>query len=256
MERMPDLHSQPRQSEQLLSPRTTPFKRKWGRELPRSVIIAAGVAGTALVVVGIIVWVLAPYLRGEAAPSEQGGAMGGKQSVPAPGYQLVKDDSGNLGVEIPSGWTLLTGKDSESGPGSGPESSWSAFEGKNVGSSITASADLYAWHNTPSPITPGIYIVASKGLAQRYTDDELVVSGPNDLSKGCEPDPRQDFDRSSYPGKMQTWNCDGGTYLTLAAAPESRECVVLAQIGMYNEDDRKTAEHILHTFEVDCSKIN
>jgi hypothetical protein len=256
IESMPAHQSQPRHYEQSLSTQTARFRGEWRRGLPRSVIIAVGVAGTALVMVGIIVWVLVPYLRGEAAPSEQGGAMGSKQSVPAPGYQLVRDDSGNLGVEIPSEWKVLTGKDSESGPGSGPESSWSAFEGKNVGSSITASADLYAWHNTPSPVTPGIYIAASRGLAQRYADDELVVSGPNNLSKGCQAGPRQDFDRSSYPGKTQTWSCEGGTYLTLAAAPESRECVVLAQIGMYSEADRKSAEHMLNTFEVDCSKID
>ena len=54
---------------------------------------------------------------------------------------------------------------------------------------------------------------------------------------------------------MQTWNCDEGTFLSLAAAPESRECVVMAQVGMYSETDRESAQHILNAFEADCGGI-
>lgn len=48
--------------------------------------------------IGITVWALVPYPRDENAAEEASG--------PAPGYQLVKHDSGNLSVEVPSGWEV------------------------------------------------------------------------------------------------------------------------------------------------------
>ena len=169
-----------------------------------------------------------------------------------PAYREVSDEAGALSVEIPSGWKVITGEDSEAGSG------WSSFADESVGSSITASTDLHAWHNTSG--VPGIYIVASRKLAQKYTDDELVESGPNDFFfSSCEPGARQDFDRSPYSGKMQTWrNCEGNSkanFLTLAAAPEGRECVVLLQIGMYGQTDVESGQRILDTFEADCGLV-
>ena len=153
---------------------------------------------------------------------------------------------------MPSGWEVLTRGDSEAG------NSWSSFGGESVGASITASTDLNAWHNASK--VPGTYIVASRELAQRYTDDELVVLGPNDFSSWCESGVRQDFDRSSYSGRMQTWkDCDGSdeaNFLTLAAAPEGWECVVLLQIGMYGEADVESGQRVLDTFEADCGLVS
>jgi hypothetical protein len=94
-----------------------------------------------------------------------------------------------------------------------------------------------------------------RGLAQRYTDDELVVSGPKDFSAFCERGRRQDFDRHPYSGRRQEWkNCAGNgeaNLITLAAAPEGRKCVVV-QIGMYGE----AGQHILDTFEADCNLLS
>ena len=42
---------------------------------------------------------------------------------------------------------------------------------------------------------------------------------------------------------------------TMSTAPEDRECVVALQIWANNEADRKEAQHILDTFEVDCGAI-
>jgi hypothetical protein len=165
-----------------------------------------------------------------------------------PAYTTVTDDTGALSVEVPSEWGVITGVDSEAG------SSWSSFGEENLSSSITASTDLDAWHNTFG--VPGMYIVVSRDLAQRYTDDELVVSGPNDFSASCERASRRDFDRHPYSGRMQEWkNCAGNgeaNLITLAAAPEGRECVVVVQIGMYGE----AGQHILETFEVDCNLLS
>ena len=181
---------------------------------------------------------------GEGSPSEEAPKS-------APGYQLVEDDSGNLSVEVPSGWEVVTGKESEDSETGG--SSWSSFGVGSINSSISASTDYDAFHNTGG--ISGIYMVASRMLAQTYTDDQLVL-GLVDLSN-CEPDAVQDFDRPPYSGRMLAWNCsgNGARYLNLAVAPEGRECVVLLQIVMYSEADRDATRHILDTFEADCGGI-
>jgi len=192
----------------------------------------------------------------ERTAGESGSDLAGLLKDPA--YKMVTDNTGALKVEVPSGWEILTGKDSEEA-GAQEGSSWTSFAGEGVGSSITASTDLYAWHNTSG--VPGAYIVASRNLARGYTDDQLLGSGPNDFSSSsCNPGARRDFVRPPYSGRMQAWkNCgrNGETdVLTLAAAPEGRECVVLLQIGMYGEADVEAGQHILDTFEVDCRLVS
>ena len=260
-----DDRSQLKQGEGLSSSQTTPSdssstydlnERKQRRGVLSWIIVAAGLVG-----VGIVIWLLvayvAPYVQGEieGPPSEEVPSSE-EDPKPAPGYALVEDDSGNLSVEVPSGWDEpLIGDASEEGE------SWSAYLGESVGASITASADLDAW-TTPGGAAPGVYAVASRTLAQKYTDSELVVS---DLNNGfryqCERGESQTLNRSSYSGRLQSWNCPGNgdvgsrTLFTVSAAPEGRECVVALQIWANNEADRNDAQHILDTFEVDCGAL-
>ena len=188
----------------------------------------------------------------EEAPTTEATGSDLSELLNDPAYKIVTDGTGALSVEVPSGWEVMTGEDSEA------RSSWSSFGDVNVGSSITASTDLDTWHTTSG--VPGVYIVASRDLSQRYTDDELVVSGPNDFSASCERGSRQDFDRHPYSGRMQAWkNCAGNgeaDLVTLAAAPEDRECVVVLQIGMYGEADVEAGQRILDTFEADCRLLS
>ena len=97
----------------------------------------------------------------------------------------------------------------------------------------------------------------SKSLARAYTDDQLVASGPFDFSSSCEPGARSDYRRAPYSGRMQAWqNCSvdaAATFVTLSAAPEGRECVVLMQIAMYGEANVEVGQHILDTFEARCA---
>ncbi len=131
--------------------------------------------------------------------------------------------------------------------------------GERAGPSLAAVNGLEAWRSGARG-HKGTYMVASKKLAQRYTDDELVALGPNDYSSSCEVGTRQDFDRPHYSGKIQQWdNCGGEsdhTALTLAAAPEGRECVVLLQLGGYLQGDEENIQHILDTFEADCRSVS
>jgi hypothetical protein len=242
----PGYQSQLEQGEQFQSSQTTLVgdapgqdrnSGKQRRGVRRGIIIMAGLVGVvALAGIGIIATGVGGWLN------------------PAPVYDLVEHDSGALSVEVPADWKERSTSDSEGEKGR----TWSSFLGESVGPSISAVNELNAWRNG-SKGHRGTYIVASKRLAQTHTDNGLVALGPNDYSSSCEAGPRQDFSRPPYSGKIQEWNnCTGEsdhTALTLAAAPEGRECVVVLQIGGYLQGDEESIQHILDTFEADCSKI-
>ena len=179
-------------------------------------------------------------------------------SQPAPGYALFKHDSGALSTEVPTEWDERIVVDSEGEKG---RPSWSSFlSGESSGPSMTAVNDLNSWR-TGTKGHQGVYMIASKSLAQEYTDEELVELGPNDYSSSCERGTLQDFDRSPYTGKLFEWkNCGGDwdhTAITLAAAPKDRECVIVAQVGGYitTQTDRAKVQHVLDSIEADCSRI-
>jgi hypothetical protein len=150
-------------------------------------------------------------------------------------------------------WLLVLVVDSKGESGR----NWSSLLGESAGPSVTAVDDLDAWRNGTVG-HKGLYLVASRRLAQRYTDEELVALGPND-SSSCEAGTPQDFDRAPCSGKRLEWNNCGGDSnhpaLTLAAAPEGRECVVVAQIGGYLQNEEENIQHILDTFKTDCARI-
>jgi hypothetical protein len=175
----------------------------------------------------------------------------------APAYALVEGDSGELSVEVPSEWKehVTAGSEPEGEKGK----TWSSFLGENAGPSVAAVNNLDYWRTGVRP-HKGMYLVASRKLAREYTDDELVASGPNDYSASCQAGARRSFDRPPYSGRIQEWtNCGGEsdhTARTLVAAPESRECVVLLQIGGYLQGDEENVQHVLDTFEADCGSIS
>ena len=190
--------------------------------------------------------------RSEQAKEPEKKAESPQNSGPAPGYNLIQDPTAGLSVEVPQSWGVDTGEDSEM---EGGNNTWSYYAGEYLTSSITTAPDLEAWYSTG---TSGAYLVASKGLAQ-YSDYELTHSFLN-ASKAdmCATGPYADLDRSGYTGKVQTWyDCgvDSATTYTVAAAPEGRECVVVLNARVSDEADRKTIDHLIDTFEVDCGEI-
>ena len=258
-----DRQSQLKQGERLPSSQTNPFDSapiqdqnsgKQRREVRRWVIMVAPLlAAVVFVVVGInVVQMLMPGALDEGGPPPE------ESPGTAPGYTLLKHASGALSVEVPSEWDERIVVDSEGEKG---RASWSLFlgDGESAGPSMTAVDDLDSWRNGTVG-HQGIYTVASKKLAQGHTDDELVVSGPNDYSSSCEAGTPQDFDRPPYSGKILEWeNCGGDSdhvAIALSAAPEGRECVIVAQIGGYLQNDEESIQHILDTFEADCGKVD
>lgn len=169
-------------------------------------------------------------------------------------YVLAEDLAGSLKVEVPSGWGLLTGSDSEGAGGN-----WSDFVGERLSSSITTAPNLDAWH-TSGRAAAGAYIVASRALTQAGPNDKLIYAGPfAGMSNTCENGGRKPFNRAPYSGSLQTWhNCGGKgtTFYTVAASPEDRECVILLQVGFDTEEEYRVAQHILQTFEADCGRVS
>jgi serine/threonine protein kinase/class 3 adenylate cyclase len=192
--------------------------------------------------IGVAVWLL---VIGE----EEAGPVRAEEEERGPDYSVVKD--GVLSAEFPSDWGTATGADSEAG-----QSSWSSFLGDDVGASITAAPDLEGWG---ASVTVGAYVVASKALAESHTIEDLVVSGPNDMSGACTQEDARDFERGSFHVRVQTWSgCDGEPNLyfyTVAAVPEDRECVVVMKLGGFGEAERKIGQHVIDTFEVDCGAL-
>jgi hypothetical protein len=258
-ENVPDRRAQPEESErppssQVTLPGSVPIQdqneKKQRQGVRRWLIIAAPLLAAA--VAGIVLWMLMPGV----APYGKGGIE--EASETTPGYVLLNHDSGALSVEVPSEWDERVVVDQEGEKG---RSSWSTFlgEGESAGPSMTAVNDLNSWR-TGTRGHQGAYMVLSKELAQGYTDDELVALGPNDYSSSCEAGTTEDFERPPYSGKMLEWNNCGGdsdhAALTLSATPEGRECVFLAQIGGLPRVEEEEVQHILNTFEADCSNID
>lgn len=190
---------------------------------------------------------------GEAEEGSVVEISAGEPTRPAPGYAMVTDDTGALSLEVPVGWAVVTGPGSEEG---GP--SWSSFLGESVGTSVTAAPDFDAWYG--SPVATGMYVVASRTLAEGYANEEIVVSGPSDFSAICTLGEAKDFERPPYQARIQAWkDCNGNPeafLLAVAVAPEDRECVVVMEFGTTSQTDRDTAQHIIDTFEVDCAGIS
>jgi hypothetical protein len=171
----------------------------------------------------------------------------------APGYNLIETPDGSLSAEVPQSWGVETGEDSEKEAG---PNTWSNHAGEYLTSSITTAPNLDAWYSTG---TSGAYLVASKRLTQ-YSDYELTHSllFAHRAEDCTTTGPYKDYNRPPYSGKIQTWyecGLDGATTFAVAATPERRECMVVLDVRISNEADRKAIEHLVNTFEVDCGSL-
>ena len=170
-------------------------------------------------------------------------------------HNFVEVSAGGLTVELPPDWEAETGAASE---GAGGPNSWSYYAGEYIESSITAAQSLQDWKYGGTP-TSGTYMVASRSLAQTYTDDELIHSLLfSHKADKCVAGTYSDFERPPYSGKIQTWyDCgpNDNTSFVVAAAPEGRECVVVLDAITASTADSGAIEHILDSFEVNCASL-
>jgi class 3 adenylate cyclase/tRNA A-37 threonylcarbamoyl transferase component Bud32 len=175
----------------------------------------------------------------------------GQAPKPASGYAYVEDATGRLSVEVPSGWETVTSENITLQVVDEYEYQLAQEEASAV---IIAAPDLASWQDTS--LGTGTSLLVLEELAQNYTNDELINSIPAlNWSHSCTQGAREDLNRDSYSGRVQWWNyCNlqVPTFITFAAGPESRACVVVGQIGIVSEADRQAAQRILETFKVDC----
>ena len=226
-----------------------------GRKLRIAMIVGAGVVLVLILGIGSVAAL--NLLRGETAGDrkESAGTTQPEQSDagPTPGYDLIQTPDGSLTAEVPPGWGVETGEDSEKEAGS---NTWSYFAGEYLTSSITTAPNLEVWYGEQG--SSGAYFVASKALAQ-YSDYELTHSLFNaNKDEVCALGPYEDVNRSPNSRKIQTWyDCgvDDATTSTVAAAPEVRQCVVVLGARISEEADREAIEHLIGTFEVDCGRV-
>jgi hypothetical protein len=198
------------------------------------------------------------YEEKKTQPDQDGAAETQKKpnpeeaSGPSPGYNLIETPDRSLSVEVPPSWGVETAEDSEKQAG---PNTWSYHSGEYVYSSITSAPNLGTWYTTG---TSGVYLVASKTLAQ-YSDYELTHAMLfENRSTNCTKGPYKDYNRPPYSGKIQTWyDCvpDGATTYSVAAAPAGRACVVVLDARISDEAHREAVQHIFDTFEVDCGLV-
>jgi serine/threonine protein kinase/class 3 adenylate cyclase len=171
-------------------------------------------------------------------------------------YDLIQDPTGGLTAEVPPSWGIDTGLDSEFPAGYENPRNWSNFAGEEIISSITTASSLDGWYTGASS---GAYLVASKTLAQNYSDDDLIFYGLfSGLANNCVQGPYEDFSNPNLSGKMQTWSNCGGQGITtyvVSAAPEGRECVVVIQAIVRKDSNSQAVQHILDTANVNCGQI-
>jgi serine/threonine protein kinase/class 3 adenylate cyclase len=172
-------------------------------------------------------------------------------SSAAPGYTLVKDDSGNLSVEVPSEWDAVDG------------TTWD-FKGGKVGLSVIATTNLDAWyrHNyfhkgsTEIDESPGVLFGLSRSLVDEYpknTEDNVLDLKSFNYTDICRSGGTHAYDDGVYTGKYELWkNCGktGADAFVLAALPSDRAYVVVIQLTTKRGTSLKTQKHILDTFKV------
>lgn len=165
-----------------------------------------------------------------------GGDTGGSSDA---GYTTVRDDTGTLTIDVPSGWNdTITG-------------AWEE-EGEEIGVQVSASPDVQSYNDSWE--TPGVFFGASRQLAQQNPDDTANrVLDQFQYDADCEYDGREEYDDGLYRGYFDTWADCGGTgtvFQTIAALPESGDYVVLVQTAVTSEADLDAQQKIIETFEV------
>jgi len=195
-----------------------------------------------------------PQPFSEQARAQTGMKMGGDAE-----HKRIEDPPGALSMEVPASWPVQLGTDSE-GDGS---NSWSYFAGEEITASITTARNLDAWYEGPAAEEgSGIYIAASRRLAQEYTNDELLYSLLyRNKPAICTPGTYEEFDQPPYTGKVQAWyDCAGfeNSSVNIVVAPEGRECVAVLGTRVApgaDAADRDAVQHILDSLEVDCGAL-
>ncbi len=158
---------------------------------------------------------------------------------PAPssaGYTVLVDESGAIGLEVPSSWTDVNG------------GAW-APDGKVIGAAISAAPDLEKFSEYYDK--PGVSFGASRWLAGRYNETTFLDRMTSDYAS-CTYAGRTEYKGTQYTGQYDMWADCGSAdsvIVHLAAVPASRAFLIYVDIQVDNADVA-AADHILNTMLV------
>jgi serine protease Do len=167
-----------------------------------------------------------------------GGDNGGGGNEPTGDYVAITDDSDAISVEVPKTW-----KDRIS------RTDWDFADDGNIGVSLAIAPSIKKFQETWG--TPGFFIGASRALAQKYTDDEILDQ--KDWKEDCADVERDDYSLGDYAGRYELYTeCgpDKAAFIEVAAAPAGRPYVIYAQFQVVPADNWDIANHIAETMKV------
>lgn len=151
-------------------------------------------------------------------------------------YESIQDDSGTITVSVPTAWVQRELAPTDLG----------APEGLTP--SIAASPDLDSFYATFSE--PGVLMfgLPSGGASLGTTDEVLTAVAPDDPS--CVSDGRAPYEDSVFLGQVESWFCDQGIYITLAASPTGNaDALIVIGVVAVTEADLQAFDEITYTFD-------
>jgi serine protease Do len=163
---------------------------------------------------------------------------GGGGNEPTGDYVAITDDSSAISVEVPKTW-----KDRIS------RTDWDFADDGSIGVSLAIAPSIKKFQETWG--TPGFFIGASRALAQKYTDDEILDQ--KDWKEDCADVERDDYSLGDYAGRYELYTeCgpDKAAFIEVAAAPAGRPYVIYAQFQVVPADNWDIANHIAETMKV------
>ncbi|MGQ9928101.1 MAG: S1C family serine protease [Chloroflexaceae bacterium] len=154
-------------------------------------------------------------------------------------YYTFENDARTIRVDIPRSWS-----DTSTG-------SWRRGDSEVPRSiAVVAAPDINGFLNTWT--TPGMFLGASRQLAQEVTPDQLLDQTA--FNSECTYDSRNDYSDPLYTGRYDVWtNCGGQdtALLVVAFTPEDRSFLGMVQVQVVSEADLEALDRILDSFVVE-----
>lgn len=154
-------------------------------------------------------------------------------------YYTFENDSRTIRVDIPRAWS-----DTSTG-------SWLRGDSEVPRSiAVVAAPDINGFLNTWT--TPGMFLGASRQLAQELTPDQLLDQTA--FNRECTYDSRNNYSDPLYTGKYDVWtNCGGRdtAMLLVAFTPEDGSFLGMVQVKVVSEADLEALDRILDSFVVE-----
>lgn len=154
-------------------------------------------------------------------------------------YYTFENEARTIRVDLPRAWS-----DTSTG-------SWRRGDTELPQSiAVVAAPNIDDFLNTWT--TPGMFLGASRQLAQQLTPDQLLDETA--FNNQCTFDSRNDYSDALYTGRYDVWtNCGGRdtALLVVAFTPEDGSFLGMVQVQVVSEADLEALDRILDTFVVE-----